>query len=223
MIRALIRLLFLGVLVVLALAYFAPHYLEQAGNSLIKTFNNSAPIGLAQFIPSNVADKNSHLQVSVQGLDPNVKYEVTLDPVTCGGSPYKDLGSTTSDASGGVTEEFTFATLDTQQTWFVDIHKGTDPGGTIVECGQLVINQNSSSQLNTGTTLSTNGDSLSISLNPSSNDNAQQTSSTTDNESNEQTTTSTGSTPTTPKGFPNTGVNPGGKNSYDNSTYPRKF
>ena len=221
MIRALFRLLFLGVVVVIVLALFAPRYLEQAGNSLISAFNNSAATGLAQYIPANVNDSNSHLQLSIQGLPVNTKYEVTLDPGKCNGSPNQDIGPITSNANGSVAGEFKFGTLNTAQTWFVDLHQGPTASGTTVACGQLEINKDSASQSNDTTTLSTNGDTFSVSLNPNSNSSGQQTGSNTDDENNEPPTTS--STPTTPKGFPNTGVNPGGKNSYDNTTYPRKF
>lgn len=212
MIRALFRLLLLGALLILALAAFAPHYLEQAGNSLITAFNNSAATGLAQFIPSNVNDNNSHLQVSVQGLDPNTKYDVTLDPDKCGGSPYQPVGLFTSDANGSVTDEFNFASLDMTRTWFVDIHQGSTPGGITVACGQLEINKDSASQLSTPTTLDTNGDTFTLNVGSNS----------TTSNGNAQTPT-TSSTPATPKGFPQTGVDPGGKNSYHNTTYPRKF
>ena len=212
MIRLLSRLLFLGVLVVLVLALFAPKYLEQAGNSLITAFNNSAATGLAQYIPSNVADKDNHLQVSVQGLSPNTKYEVTLDADNCNGSPMKDVGPVTSDGSGSVTAEFTLASLDTNRVWFVDIHQGPTSSGTTVACGRLEINKDSASQVSTPTTLDTNGDTFTLSLG----------SNTTTGSGSAQ-APSTGSTPTTPKGFPQTGVNPGGKNSYKNTTYPRKF
>src|ERR1700694_46637 len=111
MIRALFRLLFLAIVVVIVLALFAPRYLEQAGNSLISAFNNSAATGLAQYIPANVNDKNSHLQVSIQGLSVNTKYEVTLDSGKCNGSPIQDIGPITSDAKGSVSGEFKFRSL----------------------------------------------------------------------------------------------------------------
>jgi hypothetical protein len=211
MIRALFRLLFLGIVVVVALALFAPRYLEQAGASLISALNNSAATGLAQFIPANVTDQNSHLQISIQGLDPNTKYEVTLDPGHCNGSPYQDVGLITTDANGNVTEEFTLASLDTSRIWFVDFHKGPTAGGVSAACGQLDINKDTAAQANTST-LNSSGETFTLSVNPNA---------ATGNENANTPTTNTTHTP--PKGFPNTGVNPGGKNSYNNNTYPRKF
>ena len=201
--RSLTRLLLLGVVVVVALVLLVPHFIAQAGNSLISDINNNLPSlsGLAQFIPANFLDKNNKLQISLSGLTANSKYEVTLDPDECGAPGYVDVGVVTSDGNGNVDTTFSLSALDTSKSWYVDVHSGPSVNGAVLACGELNINSTSSSieasntvlQLSPGVTQSTT------------------------------TQVTTGVTPTTPSGFPNTGVAPGGSNSYDNNVYPRKY
>ncbi len=201
MFRCLFRLLVLGALVIVAIILFSSSILQQAGNSLITNFNNSAASGLAQYIPANFTDSQSHLQVSVSGLSPNSQYRVTLDSSTCGGSPSMNIGLATTDASGSISQEFTVSSFNTSQSWFVVVHQGNDPAGTILACGQLSNNGSSIAVVNTP--------SLALSPLP-----AGQT---------PGTTNVVGPTPTPETGFPNTGVEPGSKNFYDNNVYPRKY
>ncbi len=201
--RSLTRLLLLGVVVVVALALLVPHFIAQAGNSLISDINNNTPSlsGLAQFIPANFLDKNNKLQVSVSGLTANSKYEVTLDPGQCGNAGYVDIGVITADSNGNVDTTFSLSALDTSKNWYVDIHNGPDTTGAVLACGELNINNTSASIEATNTVL--------------------QLSPVTTQATNTQVTP--GVTPTTTSGFPNTGVAPGGSNSYDNNVYPRKY
>src|ERR1700680_3558598 len=123
----LFRLLVLGAIIIGLLVLLLPQFLARAGNTLLNNINTSAaPLtGLAQFIPANVLDKNNKLQISLSGLDANKKYEVTLDPGTCGNAGYVDVGLVTSDSSGTVTTTFSLAPLNSNSGgWFVDVHSG---------------------------------------------------------------------------------------------------
>jgi len=201
MFRCLFRLLVLGALAIVAIIFLTPRFLQQAGNSLITNLNNSAASGLAQYIPSNFTDSNSHLQVSVSGLSPNSQYRVTLDSTTCEGSPSMNIGLATTDTSGSINQEFIVSSLDTSQSWFVVVHQGNDPSGTILACGQLSNNGSSIAVVSTPL--------ISLSPLPSG--------------QTPGTTNVVGPTPTPETGFPNTGVEPGSKNFYDNNVYPRKY
>jgi hypothetical protein len=200
------RLVVLVALAILALIMLVPALLQQAGNSLLSAFNNSAASGLAELIPANFNDPNNHLQVSVSGLTANGQYYVTLDPGSCGSSPYIDLGEVRADSAGNINKLFTLGSLDTSQTWYVDVHQGNDPSGTIEACGRLVTNSSS---------VAVNVTPI-LSLSPESTGSGQISAPTIGNASPVP-----NSTPQT--GFPNTGVQPGSKNSYDNYVYPRKY
>ena len=202
-IRRIITLLLLLAVVVIAFIVFFPRFLAQAGNTLINNTNSSFPSlsGVAEIIPANFNNKANQLQISLSGLIAHNKYDVTLDPGQCGSSNYVNVGIITTDASGTSNATFNVSSLDTSKIWYVDVHNATDASGSVVACGQL--NMNSSSVAADAT--------ASTSL-PLSNSNA-------------AVTTGTGATatPSPPQGFPNTGVAPGGSNSYDNNVYPRKF
>lgn len=206
MFRCLFRLILLVVLVIVAFIILAPLFLDQAGNSLLNALNNSAVSGLAQFIPANFTDQNNHLQISINGLAANGKYDVTLDNGNCGNAFIIDLGPVTSDSSGTINQAFNLAKFDTSQTWYVDVHQGSDASGRPLACGQLDINAN-------GVALEV---TPIISLSPGS---------------TEQVAPPTianvtpASTITTlpPTKLPKTGVKPGDNNAYDNFVYPRKF
>lgn len=210
MFRCLFRFLILGALVVLAIILLAPRFIQQAGNSLINAFNNSAANGVAQYIPANFNDSQSHLDVSVSGLSPNSQYYVTLDSSTCGGSPSMNIGAVTSDSSGGINHDFTTSAVDSSQTWYVVVHSGNNPSGSILACGQLSINGTSVAIVNTPSIALS---PVTVGSGPTPNPGI----------SNGQ-TTSTPQTgfPNNNSGFPNTGVKPD-KNFYDNNVYPRKY
>lgn len=202
----LFRLLVLGAILFGLLVLLLPQFLAQAGNTLLNNINSSAaPItGLAQYIPANFLDKNNKLQISLSGLDANKKYEVTLDPTVCGNSGYVDVGLVTSDDSGNVTTTFSLSPLNNNSGgWFVDVHSGAGASDSIIACSQLNTNDSSAAADATNTTLQ-------LSPVPADLTSAQATPGVTP-------------TSTTPVGFPNTGVAPGGSNSYDNNVYPRKF
>lgn len=204
--RCLFRLVVLVALAILAFLVLAPRLFQQAGNSLLNAFNNSAASGLAEFIPANFNDQNNHLQISINGLTARGQYHVTLDPQVCGNFPYIDLGEVTADSSGSINKLLTLPKLDINQTWYVDIHQGNSPTGTIEACGKLFTNSNS---------VAVNATPI-ISLSPQSNGNGQVSAPTIAGGS-----PTPGATPQT--GFPNTGVQPGSKNIYDNYVYPRKY
>jgi len=203
--RRLFQLLVLGAVIFAIIVLVLPHFLAQAGNTLLTNNNSSAnPLsGLAQFIPANFLDKNNQLQISLSGLDANKKYEVTLDPGVCGNSGYIDVGLITADGSGNATTTFSLAPLSkNNQAWFVDVHSGASVNDAVMACSQLNTNDASAAADAANTTLQ---------LSPTTGDLSTQA--------------SPGVTPTStvPMGLPNTGVAPGGSNSYDNSAYPRKF
>jgi hypothetical protein len=183
-----------------------PQFLARAGNSLLNNINSSAaPIsGLAQFIPANFLAKNNKLQISLSGLAANKQYDVTLDPGTCGNSGYIDVGLVTSDSSGNVTTTFSLSPLNKSSGgWFVDVHSGASASDSVLACSQLNTNDASAAAEVSNTTLQ-------LSPGPSDLTNAQVTPGLT-------------TTNTTPKGFPQTGADPGSSNSYDNNAYPRKY
>jgi hypothetical protein len=205
--RRLFRLLLLCAIIVVVVIVFLPKFLAQAGNSILNNINSSAnPIsGLAQLIPANFLNKNNQLQLSLNGLDNNKNYEVTLDPGQCGNSGYINVGIVTSDGSGNVNTTFSLSALkEDGQNWFVDVHSGPGVNDNVMACSQLNTNNNSASVDATNTTLQ---------LSPVP---------TTSNLTNTQSSTNTGST-STPQGFPQTGVAPGSSSGYDNNVYPRKY
>ena len=199
----LFRLLLICAIILGAILLLLPQFLARAGNTLLDNLNNSAS-GLAQFIPANFLDKNNQLQISMSGLDANKKYEVTLDPGTCKGGGYIDVGLITSDDSGNVTSTFKLASLGKNSNgWFIDVHSGPDASDPSVVCGQLDTNDASAAADATNTALQLSPVAIDL--------------------TNSEATPGATPTSTTPTGFPNTGVAPGSNNSYDNNAYPRKF
>lgn len=198
--RVLITLLVIGVL----LWFFAPRLLANAANSLINPVNTSLSQaqGLAQFIPAGVnpLSKTGDLQIKIDNLIPSTPYEITLDQGQCGSST-QDLGAVNSDPNGSFYIEFPVASLNTNSTWYVNIHQqGVD--GPSVACGQLETNLTSGAQV---IDASHNG--------PNVFDGSQ-------SQQNDQTPTAN---PSTPNGLPNTGANPGNGQQYHNNQYPRKY
>src|SRR5947209_16911980 len=125
--RRLFRLLLLVAIIIVVVVIFLPKFLAQAGNTALNTINSSGNTvsGLAQLIPSNFLDKNNQLQISLNGLDHNKNYDVTLDPGICGNSGFIDVGIVTSDSSGNVNSTFSLSSLkNNSQGWFVDVHSG---------------------------------------------------------------------------------------------------
>jgi hypothetical protein len=206
--RSLFRLILLGAIIFVLVVVFLPKFLAQAGNSILSNVDSSAnPIsGLAQLIPANFFNKNNQLQISLSGLEANKKYEVTLDPGQCGNSGYIDVGIVTSDGSGNVNTTFTVTSFqENNQVWYVDVHSTTDPTAASIACNQLNTNGSSTAADATNT-------ALQLSPVPTNTD-----------LTNSQSSSSTSSPSSPPKGFPDTGVAPGGSNGYDNNVYPRKF
>lgn len=215
MIKGLFRLLLIIAVVAALIFFFAPRFFAQAGTSLINSSDGSSVSGLAEYLPKNTADNNNNLQISLQNLAPNTRYELTLDQNACGGYPSIDIGGVTTDSGGNVNSIFHINSLDLNVPWFIDVHQGADASGTSVGCGQLQVNQNSVSVAATPTPLDNSNSSLTVNVGQS----GVTTGNTTTNTSGNGTTTN----PDSPPGLPNTGVAPAGKNSYDNHTYPRKY
>ena len=200
--RRLFRLLLLIAIIIVVVVLFLPKFLAQAGNTVLSNINSSGnPIsGLAQLIPANVLGKNNQLQISLNGLDAGKNYAVTLDPGVCGNSGFINVGIVTSDGGGNVNNTFSLSSLkNNSQSWFVDIHSGPSTNDNVLACSQLNTNDASAAADATNT-------ALQLSPVPTNTD-----------QTNSQTSSNT------PQGFPQTGVAPGGSNSYDNNVYPRKF
>jgi hypothetical protein len=183
---------------------FSPRVFNNAANTLLTSVDTSIANaqGLAQYIPAGVTDQNKSgdLQVNLSGLQTRTSYEITLDESQCG-LVNKDLGGVTSDGNGSFYIEIPLTSLDNKQTWYVDIHQ-VGVQGPSVACGQLETNQDSSTQAVNASQSGPNVFGSSQSL------------------PNDQSASSTG---TSPKGLPNTGAGPANGQSYNNSTYPRKY
>ena len=207
------RLLIVAAIVLVALILLLPKFFAQAGNSAFSSNNSGTSVsGLAELVPAGVLDKFNKLQVSLSGLSPNKKYDVTLDPGGCANSGSMDMGLVTSDNSGNVNGTFSVGSIkDTSQIWFVDIHNGPSSSDPMLACSQLITNNASADASANNTT---------IQLSPgTSNENVNISQSSSGSTSSSNTNTNTNA----PQGFPNTGVAPGSSNSYDNNAYPRKF
>ncbi|HZS79708.1 MAG TPA: hypothetical protein VFA41_24065 [Ktedonobacteraceae bacterium] len=213
MIKGLFRLLLIVVVVGVLIFLFAPRFFAQAGTSLLNS--GSAVTGFADYLPKNTADANNNLQISLQNLAPNTRYEITLDQGACGGYPSIDIGSITSDSNGNLNGIFHISNLDLSTPWFIDIHEGASASGTSVGCGQLETNQSTVGTAATPTPLDGSSSSVSLNVGQSGANVSNSTSSASGN--------GTSTNPNSPPGLPNTGVAPAGKNSYDNHTYPRKY
>lgn len=202
----LFRLVLLAAIVVGLLVLLLPRFIAQAGNTLFNNVGSSGNSlsGLVQYVPANFLDKNNKLQISLSGLGANKKYEVTLDPDSCGNSGSVDVGLVTSDGSGNVTATFSLAPLNNNSNvWLVDVRSGPSASDPAMACS--VLNTNNSSAAADAT-----NSVLQLSPVPSDLTSAQATPGVTQ-------------ISTAPRGFPQTGAAPGGNNSYDNNVYPRKF
>lgn len=206
MFRSLLRIIMILIVIGALLWIFAPRIFSNAANTLLSSVNSSVANaqGLAQFIPAGATSqgKSGDLQVNLSGLLPRTSYEITLDEGQCG-QVSQDLGHATSDGNGGFYIELPLSSLDTHQSWFVDIHEQSQYGQSVA-CGQLQTNQNSSTQAINASKAGPNIFGGQPSL---PNDQGQNS--------------TTGSS--TPSGLPNTGANPGDGQQYDNSGYPRKY
>ena len=204
MFKTVFRVLLTLIVVVALVWLFAPRLLNDAANSAISSTDASAPQahGLAQYVPPDVnpaSNNKGDLQVNLSGLSPNTSYELTLDESQCG-SDTRDLGPVNSDNNGNFYIELPLSNLDAKQTWFIDVHQ-QGVLGVSVACGQLQTNQDSSTQAIDATQSGPNV------FGPQDG----------------QDSTSTSASSTKPSGLPNTGVNPGGGQQYDNNQYPRKY
>lgn len=198
MFKRLFRILFILVVIGALLWFFAPRTFNEAANALISSANSAVTQvqGLAQFVPASVNSKSNtdgNLQINLTGLTPNTTYELHLDEAQCG-QLGKSLGQITADASGNFYKEFPLSTLDTKQTWFVDVLQQ----GQSIACGQLQTDQNAGTQV----------------VNASQGPNLFAGGSPTDNSPLAN---------NSPTGLPNTGVDPGNNQQYDNNQYPRKY
>jgi len=213
MLRILSWIMGLALIALVLFLFFGGQFFQKAGNALINAINGSAVHGLAQVVPST-AGNTSDIQVNLQGLSPVSRYDVTLDENTCGGTIVQDLGIVTTDTDGNVTATFTVPDVSqyAQQTLWVDVHQGTTSSTQSTACGQVQLNSSATSQVNlsnsTGSTNSSTSSSTNSNGVPSGVSN-----------------TGGDNSDSTPGhiGLPNSGVAPGGSNSYDNYTFPRKY
>ena len=203
MFRALLRVLLILVVIGALLWFFAPRVFNNAANSAINSASSAAAQvqGLAQFVPltpdAQSSTTSGTLQVQVNGLNPQSNYEITLDQNQCG-SFIKYMGKVTTDGGGGFYIEIPVSSLNVNQNWYIDVHQ-QGANGLTVACGQLETNKTSSAQV-----ISTSQNGANVFGNGSQGSFQNQGSSTS-------------------PGFPNTGVDPGSNQDYDNSQYPRKY
>ena len=108
------------------------------------------------------------------------------------------MGKVTTDGGGGFYIEIPVSSLNVNQNWYIDVHQ-QGANGLTVACGQLETNKTSSAQV-----ISTSQNGANVFGNGSQGSFQNQGSSTS-------------------PGFPNTGVDPGSNQDYDNSQYPRKY
>lgn len=203
MFRRLFRLLLTLAIVGAVIWFLAPRIFDGAANSLLNSSVSQAQ-GLAQFIPANVNAANNskgELQINLTGLSPETTYQLTLDEAQCGGSS-TDLGSATSDANGNFYMEIPLTSLDTKQSWYVDVLQQ----GQSVACGLLQTDQDIGTQV--------------INAAQSGPDvfGPQPTQATTP-----ITNSSAGNVSSQLPNLPGTGASPGDGQQYDNNQYPRKY
>jgi hypothetical protein len=202
--KTLFRVILIVVVGGVLLWFLAPRIFNDAANAILSSTGSAVAQaqGLAQYIPpdASTSGKSGDLQVNLSGLTPRTSYEITLDEGQCG-TIDKDLGSVTSDGSGNFYIELPLASLDTGQTWFVDVHQD-GANGPSVACGQLSTNQNASSQV---INASQSGPNVFGPQAPATSSSA------------------TGSSGTSTPSLPNTGADPGNNQQYDNNQYPRKY
>ena len=215
--KRLFRLLLTLVVVVVLIVFLAPRIFNGAANSLISSMNSSVAQaqGLAQFVPANVTSSNNakgDLQVNLTGLTPSTTYQLTLDQGLCGGTS-TSLGSATSDANGNFYIEIPMTSLDIKQTWYVDVLQQ----GQSVACGPLQTNQDASTQVVNASQAGPNV------FGPQDTSPAQDTQNQNSAASSSPVTNSNVTNVSTSTGLPNTGVNPGNSQQYDNNQFPRKY
>jgi hypothetical protein len=211
--QRLFRLLLTLVIVVALIWFLAPRIFDGAANSLINSPGSQAQ-GLAQFVPAGVNSQNNgkgDLQINLTGLTPNTAYQLTLDQVQCGGNS-TDLGQVQSDGNGNFYTEIPLKSLDTKQTWYVDVQQQ----GQSVACGLLQTNQDAGTQV---IDAAQSGPDV---FGPQPTQDPQ----------NPTATPAPGETPlvnsvnnsqTSLPNMPVTGVNSGNGQQYDNNQYPRKY
>lgn len=191
--RTLGRLIVVVGLIIFLLFLFRPDFISNAGNALLKSVGGSAAYGSAQVIP-NIQGTGSDLQVSLQGLGSHVQYVVTLDQGSCGGNSIITIGNVSSDPNGAITSTFSLDKLNAVTQ--KNLYLNVHEGsasGPSVACGQVEINSSVAAQSQSNKT-SDSGFQNILSA-PADNGG----------------------------GFPQTGVAPAQKNSYDNYKYPRKY
>ena len=208
--RLLMTLLILGVLV----WFLAPRVFDGAANSLINSTVSQAQ-GLAQFIPAGVntlSNAKGELQINLTGLTPDTAYQITLDQAQCGGNS-TDLGQAMSDGSGNLYEEIPVNSLNTGQTWYVDVLQS----GLSVACGLLQTDQNAGTQV---ISAAQSGPDV---FGPQSTQDAQDQASTPTPATTPAANSNANNKPTHLPSLPNTGVGSGNSQQYDNNQYPRKY
>lgn len=223
----LVRLVILALALLACFVFFAPSLIRGAGNTLISALNDSTAQGVAQLVPG-LQGKTDALQIQLSGLLPSTGYYVTLDQGQCPGPTLMNIGKISTDGNGNITSLLTMNQLQSalqgafqgnlQQGLYVDVHYG-DPSGQSVACGKVL------SQLSLLVTPTATPTPAPVT--PTATTGATPTASPTTAPAPTPTPVTTSNSVTLHDhgfgGFPDTGVTPGGGNSYDNYTYPRKY
>lgn len=204
--RILITLVVIGVLVWL----LAPRIFDNAANSLISSSTTQAQ-GMAQFVPAqgiSATSSQGEVQVNLTGLSPDTTYKLSLDKGQCGSSTI-NLGPAKTDANGNFYVELPLSSLDTNQTWYIDVLQQ----GQSVACGLLQTDASVSSQVINA------GPNVFGPQTPSTDQTDQNSASTPGTSAPQQNTTSSSTLPN----LPGTGVKPDDGQQYNNSHDPRKY
>lgn len=218
MIKALIRLLTLGIIVLAVLFFLTPRFISGAGNSLVSSTDNSSASGVAQLIPDSQG-KHTMLQVKLDGLQPKTRYDITLNEDQCNGPIVNDAGTVTADQNGGSVSQSLVAKLSdsAKHTFWLNIHLGGDASGTTIACGQVQLNDQAFSGIQSPNQADTSSQQAPTNLQ------SQQEQSVLESVGSGQGSNIPNELRNRVLGYPQTGVAPAEKDTYDNYTFPRKY
>lgn len=223
--RTLGRIVLLVGAILFLLFLWRPAFVVNAGNALLNSVGSSTAYGSAMVVPS-LNNKSGAIQVSLQGLTSNLHYVITLNQGSCNGTVLKTFTTVTSDSSGNVSNAFSLSDLKltAQPNLWINIHQGSSSGATVA-CGQVQINNNLLTQLQTSNTPATGntntGNTATVPSSPSQSS-ASNTGFTNGNTADTGDGNLNRRHHTNPD-LPYTGVAPGDNNTYDNYKGPHKY
>lgn len=225
-----LRMLGRVVLTVAVLAFvlflWRPAFVVNAGNALLQAAGNSTAYGSAMVVPS-LQGNSGAIQVSLQGLTSNLRYVITLNQGSCDGTVLKTFTTVTSDNGGNVANSFSLPDLKltTQPNLWINVHEGSSTGVTVA-CGQVQINNNLLTQVQTSQPVVANstktGSTTTVTVNPTpttSTDTSGFSNSATDNAGDGNLNRRRFTNPD----LPYTGVAPGDNNTYNDYKGPHKY